>query len=81
MLMAVRKPPPPLLSEKIHKELRYKDVCLAIHNYLQGGWTIPLEWIKEYNAFLEWGAFNHQLKTAEFLIKQENETKKKREGN
>ena len=79
--MAVRKPPPPLVSEKLHKELRYKEVCFAIHNYLQGGYVIPLEWVKEYNATLEWGAFNHQLRNAAFLIKEEHEAKKKREGN
>lgn len=79
--MAVKKPPPPLISEKLHKAERYKNVCFAIHNYLQGGWPIPMEWVKEYNATLEWGAFNYQLKNTAFLIKEEIENKKKREGN
>lgn len=38
-----------LKPKRFHDEVRYEEVCGAIHRFYNTGKQIPLEWIEEYN--------------------------------
>lgn len=49
----LKEPPIGLMPKHIHDSKRFSDVCSAILRYFNAGLKIPVEWINEYNAFIE----------------------------
>lgn len=47
------KPPLGIMPKKTWKQIRYQDVAEAIKRYWDTGKKIPIEWIEEYNDFMD----------------------------
>ena len=51
------KPPLGLIPKKLHDERvkieRFNEVCGAISRYYNAGMKIKIEWIEEYNEYIE----------------------------
>lgn len=45
----IRKPPLGLKPRYIHEAERLCDIKAAIARYMDAGYPIPAEWVKEYN--------------------------------
>ena len=42
-----------LIPRDIHRQTRHEDVCRVISGYYDAGLKIPIEWVEEYNEFLD----------------------------
>jgi hypothetical protein len=49
----MNRPPLGVMPEKIWKSKRMQDLYDAILRYMQAGYPIPEEWVKEYNKLHE----------------------------
>jgi hypothetical protein len=47
------KPPLGLLPMAIHNDKRIEDITGAVVRYFEFGYSIPKEWIEEYNDLIE----------------------------
>jgi hypothetical protein len=49
-----KRPPLGLIPKAVFMDNRFNDVCGAITRYYKAGLKIPVEWIEEYNGFIDY---------------------------
>jgi hypothetical protein len=44
-----------VMPKKLHRKIRFYEVCSAISRYYSAGKKIPIEWVEEYNELVDEG--------------------------